>query len=209
MKMTRLSVHRALMELKTLDKRIERATKATFVGYKVGEEGTPSNYKSVQEFIDTVKNNHQSVRDLIKRRNAIKAAIIKSNAETSVEIAGVPMTIAEAIDRKAAISYEKALLAQFEHQYRTVQFKVQTEEQVMQQRIDKRVEDITGKDKKADVSEQEDIEKMVKRRYQPEIIDPLELRTYIEKFKQEIEDFELEVDPVLSESNGHTFIEVE
>lgn len=206
--MTRLSVHRALMELKTLDKRIERATKATFVSYKVGEEGVPANYKTIQEFVETVKDNHKSVTDLIKRRNAIKAAIIKSNAETTVEVAGVPMTIAEAIDRKSAIVYEKALLAQFEHQYRTILFKVQSEEQQMQQRIDKRVEDITGKDKKADVSEQEDIEKMVKRRYQPEIIDPLELRTYIEKFKQEIEDFELEVDPILSESNANTFIEV-
>ena len=54
---------------------------------------------------------------MIKRRNQIKSAIIASNAVTMVEVAGVRMTVAEAIDKKSSIGYEKELLARLSEQF--------------------------------------------------------------------------------------------
>lgn len=42
-----------------------------------------------------------------------------------------------------------------------------------------------------------------------EIIDPLNVKQQIEKLSNRIEEFESEVDAVLSESNATTFIEVQ
>ena len=63
--------------------------------------------------------------DLISRRNKIKSAIIMSNAKTVVEVAGKQMTVAEAIDKKSSIEYEKELLIHEEGQlYKIVKFEV-------------------------------------------------------------------------------------
>lgn len=45
-------------------------------------------------------------------------------------------------------------------------------------------------------------------KYQYEVIDPLKLEDEIEKLRKEIEDFELEVDSILTESNVMTQIEI-
>ena len=60
--------------------------------------------KSVQEFDDEARADLQSIRDLISRYNRLDAAILLANATTDIEVAGVTMT------RAAAINLRKTLL---------------------------------------------------------------------------------------------------
>ena len=109
--MEKMLVTKGLNELKLLDSRIHRKIEeGEFVG--AAKVSVPNiNGKMTKEaFKANAKADYQSIVDLIKRRNAIKAAIIQSNAITVVEVAGKRMTVAEAIDKKSAIEYEKTLL---------------------------------------------------------------------------------------------------
>lgn len=113
----KLTVTRALTELKTLDARINRKIQeGVFIGFTTGRNPVRG-YKNNEEFERDVKANYQSIQDLIKRRNIIKRTIVLSNANTYIEIAGKRMTVAEAIERKNSIQYEKELLKQMEKEY--------------------------------------------------------------------------------------------
>ena len=72
-------------------------------------------------FIDLKKNacsvSYQSILDLLERRTRIKASIVKSNAVTIVTIDGKTYTVADALERKRNIGYEKGLLSQMKYQW--------------------------------------------------------------------------------------------
>ena len=98
----KMSIHRALGELKTLEKRINKEiSNGNFIGIKMGSSNKDYNTKeNVENFNKMVKENLQSINDLIKRRKTIKELIVQSNANTIVEIANNKMTVASAIERK-------------------------------------------------------------------------------------------------------------
>lgn len=208
MSTTTMSIHRALAELKLLDKRIQRAVEKPFIGVTSGGR-PPKGYASVEEFSTELEANLVSAEDLIERRNKIKAAIIASNAVTSVVIAGVPMTVAEAIDRRdTGLDYDKKLLGVLKHQARQVEVKLAAD----QERLEEKAEMyITNMFDKKDEHKQEEID-AAREKYiansQLNLIDPSTLRLEIETLEKKIEDFELEVDFSLSESNTVTMITV-
>ena len=100
--MAKYSIHRALAELKLLDKRITKTIdNLKVITYK---KGNKLEYNiTEEEFKAVVEADMQSVKDLITRRKEIKEKIVKSNAETLVTIAGKEMTVAAAIERKESI----------------------------------------------------------------------------------------------------------
>lgn len=203
-----LTVHHALVELKTLDKRIQRALKEKFVGYIVGEEGLVAGYKDNKDFEKDAKANLESVEGLIKRRNLIKKLIIASNATTTVKIGEDEMTVAAAIDRKDAISYEKNLYETLRMQYANVQREVQNAENTMNHHIEARTDGMNGATK-VSKKEREEIEGMVERRYKPTLIDPIDIAAQMKALIKQIEDFESQVDAALSVSNATTTINLE
>lgn len=98
-----MNIHDALVELKTLGKRIStEISKMQIVGT------APANKADSEEahvFRVKARASLVSVADLRRRRMAIKAAVVKSNATTMVEINGRPFSIAEVIEmRKEYIS---------------------------------------------------------------------------------------------------------
>ena len=94
----RLTVHRALAELKTIDSRITKAinTSKFVIANKHSNEKIDG--KPISEVRENMKSAYQKVTDLIARRNAIKRAVVLSNANTNVVVNGVTYTVAEAID---------------------------------------------------------------------------------------------------------------
>lgn len=205
----KMSIHRALAELKTLDKRIKRETQGTFVTMQVGNE-PPRSYKSTEEFNKEAEASFFSVKDLIKRRNQIKKKIVASNASTKVKIGNEEMTVAEAIDRKdTGIAYDKQLLDSLRHQLNRVEREIEAERQTMEIRLDKRIDaDLGSKDRKDNAAEVESITESFLKRYKPNMVDPISIKKVIKEMTESIEDFEKEVDFVLSESNTTTFIEI-
>lgn len=107
MEKEKMSLHRALAELKLLDSRIERGIN-TIVPIGVQQTGRKVNgHYDKAEFEKEVIADFQSVTDLIARRQLIKSAIVQANATTSVKIGGVDYKIAEAINQKVLIDAKK------------------------------------------------------------------------------------------------------
>lgn len=206
-----ISVQRALTELKGLDSRIRKATSARYVGRKKKSADAVYNTNlGVDKFNADVEANYQSVTDLIARRNKMKAAVVLSNATTKVVIGDVEMTVAEAIERKESICYDKNLLRELKRQYESVITNVATENATVERDIKENIALLVSKDKTVDIAKEiQAITDSTKAQREWEVIDPLDLKTKIETLEERIQTFEEEVDYVLSTSNVQTMIEIE
>lgn len=204
-----LTITRALAELKMLDKKINRAiSESTFAGFVVGKNPM-TGFNNVEEIETTAKSNYQSVNDLISRRNKIKSAIVVSNATTQVEVGEYAMTVAEAIERKTSIEYDKQLLNKMKNTYSTIVNHVDRVNDEVKQRLDKHLETLYGKEGKVKAGENEELIKPFLQENEAKFIDPLKLKNKIEQLESEIEQFEMEVDHALSEINTLTRITIE
>lgn len=204
--MTQISITRALAEIKSLNDRIEKATRqAAFITITTG--GKIVNGGDLQATSNQLKANLQSVQDLIARRATVKAQIIRSNAVTNVTINGVEMSVAEAIERKGSIDKERTLLAVLAQQLNTVRTTVERNNVAMQGRIDTMLQAAVGKERKATEEELEAISKPYTASNVTAPLDPSGLETVIQKLEADINGFIFEVDFVLSEANAKTLIE--
>jgi len=98
-----MNLHDALVELKTLGKRINSEINNMQIVATVPVSSLAS--EDVAKFKETARATLCSVADLRRRRFAIKAAVVQSNATTMVEVNGRQMSIAEIIEmRKEYIS---------------------------------------------------------------------------------------------------------
>jgi hypothetical protein len=204
--MTQISITRALAEIKSLNDRIEKATRNTvFATVTVG--GKTTNGQDLQTATNLLTSNLQSVQDLIKRRQAVKAAIIRSNAVTTVTINGVDMSVAEAIERKGSIDKERALMSVLQQQLGQVRTVVERNNVQMQQRIDTMIQTAVGKERKATEEELDAISKPYTASNITSPLDPNGVEAVISKMESDINGFLFEVDFVLSEANAKTLIE--
>ena len=105
----RMSIHRALAELKTLDARINSACSGTFV-YANKKSNAKISGMSIEDAKKFLVGNYDRAKDLIERRKKIKSAIVESNAKTEVEVAGIKMTVADAIERKSSKAGAKFII---------------------------------------------------------------------------------------------------
>jgi len=201
-----ITVTRALAQVKSLNDRIERATATTFVSHTVG--GKHHTGKTAQEIEVQLKQNLQSVQDLITQRAKVKAAIVRSNAVTQVTINGVAMTVAEAIERKGSIQLDKALLNQLSVQASQQRAVVERANVQMQQRLDDLIKTTASKDRKVEESDIKAISEPFERNNKAVLLDPNDVAQVIQKLERDILDFEEEVDFALSEVNAVTKITV-
>lgn len=204
----KMSVTRALAELKLLDKRIHTVmNSAKFVDFSIGEKAV-NGYASNKEYEDKVKSAYQSVKDLIKRRNDIKSAIVLSNAMTKVKIADKEYTVAEAIERKTSIQYEEQLMQKMKNEYTKVTNNINRKNEEVKEELNRKLDALYGREAKTKVDENNELVKSYRNDNEAKMIDPLYIRSTYEKLEQEIDEFLSEVDFVLSTSNTLTEIEV-
>ena len=136
MQKEKMSVHRGLAEIKLLDSRIGRAiTEGIYCTHN-----KRSNQKiqgmEIQDFKDKIiKSSFDKVEELIKRRQRIKSAIVKSNAMTDVEIAGNKMSVAEAIERKISIEHDREFLNKLKQQYSTALLNIERNNATLMQHM--------------------------------------------------------------------------
>ena len=203
--MRRMTITEGLAELKLLNKRIEKAIYKDFIWSAKKADMTEAETAKYKEIAEA---NMKSVEDLIANRNAIKAAIVKSNAVTKVTIAGNEMTVAEAIERKTYIESEKMLLNEWRRQFTQAINNVATQNDRVQSRIDNMLSQIASSTK----SDIEEAQRVMSETYMAnngwDIFDPIDLKSKIEELDEKIDQFEKNVDIVLSVSNAVTMIEV-
>ena len=212
--MREISITRALSELKLLDQKIEKQLDvASFVETRKAKVDKVKNgLMTVKEFEEKAKATYQSVKDLIEQRKRIKSAVVKSNAETIVEVAGVKYTVADAIERKNSIQYEKDLLSTLKSNLAQATQKIESANMRLEQDIQRMVEGFVGKDTQNNKDVVETAQKMADSKRKNEqlvFVDPLNAKVLIETMETEIIEFENEVDMCLSEINAQTTIEIE
>ena len=204
-----MTVHEALCELKIIGDRIDSATNRMFI-----IANKHSNKKidgvSIEETVETIKSNYQKVNDLITRRNAIKRAVVDSNAKTKIIIGDKEYTVAEAIEmNKSGIYYQEQLMRTLNSQYIKNQNIVKMNNDAVENKADNYVADIYGNKDSNNTADIEAARKGYVEAQSYELIDPINIKKEIEKLEAEIALFKTKVDSQLSISNAVTTIEIE
>lgn len=206
--MAKISITRALSELKTLDDRIDRLHQDAYVSVAVGGKLPKYPSYTIETLSTEMKASYQSFQDLLARRNKIKCALVVSNANTTVAIGEVSMTVAEAIERKNSIGKESAMIQVLTNQLnRTIQTIEQGNLEV-KRRLDVMLESTFGKDRRPSEEDYKAVAKPFMDTNEVKIVDPLNLQSLIAQMQKSVDDFQLNVDVALSEVNARTEIEV-
>lgn len=205
--MRTMTVTEGLVELKTLDKRISKARGAGYVscGKKKADE---VNGVKKADMESAIKANYDSILDLMENRAKIKAAIVKSNAETELIVGKEKMTVAEAIERKSSIEYDKALLGVMAAQYENAKLQVDAQNHALEGTIEKMTQRLSESDKQNLATEQKALAEAYTKDNEWGLIDPLDIGAKIKELDERIDTFESNVDTALSLSNAVTMIEV-
>lgn len=208
----KMTVHRALAELKIIDARIEKAIIDTTFCVANKHSNSKIQGVSIKEFEQKIHGDYNKAIDLIRRRNAIKRAVVLSNAVTNVEIGGEKYTVAEAIEMKNhGIVFKETLLEQLEQQYNQTQAELLEKNGAeLEKRAEQYIIGMYGNKELATVKNEEAEKAMkeyiVNNTY--DFIDPLKVTEKIDKLEKEISDFKANVDAALSTSNAITEITV-
>lgn len=206
----KMTVHKALAELKILDARIQGATNnGVYVAVKKNNQEKISG-KSVEDFKAAAKADYDRAYDLIKRRNAIKRAVTLSNATTPVKIGDDEMTVVEAIDMKNhGMEYYIKLRDMLTLQLGRANTTLEKNNDALQSKAEQFVTGLNagGEVKKGSEEYTSTMNNYIKANTM-ELIDPLSLERKIQELDDKINAFMPEIDAALSVSNAITTIEI-
>lgn len=210
------TVHKALAELKTMDARIDKAIRDTTYVLAVKHSAEKINGMTVANFKDKMKSGYQKAMDLIARRDAMKRAVVLSNATTKVKVGDKEYTVAEAIEMKNhGMEFRSALLRQMNSAYTSAQNELNRNSG---ETLEKKAEQyvlavIAAQPKDSKMSVDSDAMKALRKTYIEnnayDLVDPLDVTKIMEALDAEINEFNAEVDAALSVSNALTIIEFE
>ena len=207
-----MTVHKALCELKMLDKRINES----IMSAEFCRANKHSNVKidggTIAEYEAAAVSKYQSTMDMIVRRDAIKRAVVASNAATEVTIGGNRYTVADAVElRRHGLSYRRTLLQAMTLQLKRVRSTIEQKNgEELTRAADKMVEVYYGRqtDVKAITEEMKATREKFIEDNTYELLDPIRVENRIRELDKEITAFETEVDSALSVSNAVTEITV-
>lgn len=212
----KMTVHKALAELKTMDDRIARAIRDTTYVLAVKHSAEKINGMTVQNFKEKMRSGYQKATDLIARRDAMKRAVVLSNATTKVKVGENEYTVAEAIEMKNhGMEFRSTLLRQMNSAYVTAQSELNRNSG---ETLEKKAEQyvlavIAAQPKDSKMSVDSDAMKALRKTYIEnntyDLVDPLDVTKIMETLDAEINEFNAEVDAALSVSNALTVIEFE
>lgn len=211
-----MTVHKALAELKIIDDRINKAiTSGTYV-----VANKHSNQKihgmTIDEFKTQMQADFKKVSDLIARRNAIKRAVVASNAVTKVKVGDTEYTVAEAIEMKNhGMEFKEYFMRAIYTQYVRAKNELDLNSG---DPLEKRAEQyvlsvIQAQPKDSKMAVDSDAMKNLRAQYikdnQYDIIDPIGVKNVIDGLDTEVSEFLTEVDAALSVSNAITVLDIE
>lgn len=212
----KMTVHKALAELKVIDSRINKAINEGVYVVANKHSNEKIQGKTINEFKEHMKSCHNKVSDLINRRNAIKRAVVLSNACTKIKVGNNEYTVAEAIEMKNhGMEFKTNYMRTIANQNYTAQSEINRNSG---EAIEKRAEQyvlsvIQAQPKESKMSVDSDAMKSLRKTYIEnntyDLIDPLNVNKIIEDMSNEIDEFNTDVDAALSVSNALTVIEIE
>lgn len=208
----KMTIHQALAELKMLTKKIDQHYNDTYVTYKLKKVDKIRGV-AVSEIAAAMGSDYQSVRDLIKRYDMIKSAIVASNAETTVVIGSDTYTVAHAIDIKNHIIPRlQNVLRNLQSQYERVTVCVDEENEKAYSIAEMKAKDAMGVngEKQADPDVLKKLIDVSVENNLKEVVWPkgIDIKKEIENLSDYIDTFSTNVDAALSVSNALTNIEI-
>ena len=212
--MAKMSITRGLAELKSLAERIDEATKSGMyvaVLKGKGDRRTVHNSpKSIETVTSEINASYQKVAALLLRRQAVKKAIIESNATVMVKIGEETMTVAEAIERKNSIGLQATFYQFMRKNYIEAANAVTNGNRVLDDQIEKAVVAAYGNDSKNKPSKEayDAVAEPRRNDHELSLLDPQNITAKIDELAAKLNTFSTEVDFVLSESNARNEIEV-
>ena len=201
------SITALLCELKLLSARIEKEVSSASFVVSVKGDKAPQGFKDSAAFNAKAKSSLDSIKAMIERRNKIKAAVVASNAITMVKVGASEYTVAEAIERKSSIGFEKSLLQRLVSQFKLATGQAELANRQEEGRLDNQLITILGKDK-TDAAMVKTITDNFWKENKSAVLDPCDATTLGDKLSKEIEDFLNNIDIALSISNAKTEIEI-
>lgn len=202
----KISITRALAELKLLDSRIEKKiNESEFVHFVSKKKAV-----NIDMLNRLSKGNFQSIMDLLDRRSKLKNAIILSNAKTMVKLCDKQLTVAEVIEKKQIIPMYKSLLQKLRTNRDSVNYQVDRSTSQLENDLQKILEINFGKSNnlKTNSDDIETISKTYRENNKCDMLDCIDINNKIKEIEEFIEQYETESNFVLSESNAITLIEV-
>ena len=145
-----MTIHEALREIKTLDKRIrDTANRLNSACAVTKKRDKTIGSETIEEWSKRQRETYDSFVDLCRRRNAIKMGISESNAKTTIVIPAyseTPISVAAAIDlQKYALQYEEQLVNNLTFNYDKVKKDYDKAMAQVEAQADKIVENTFGK----------------------------------------------------------------
>jgi len=206
--MEKMTIHRALSELKLIDAKIEKQINEVLPSGILQKGKLVNGYIQETEFEKAAKSKYDSVNDLINRKNKIKSAIVAANGVTQVKVAEKQMTIADAINFKAVIKFKKKLIETLRQRHKQAVGELNKHNEAVNQNVQRILEATFGKENvKVGKEDVEAVRKPYLEANEFHLFDPLKVDETVEKLEKEVSEFEAEVDAVLSEINAITIIE--
>lgn len=209
----KMSLTKALLEIKLTDKKILKSiNESKFIDIyqeMQKDRGTLLGHQPVDKFKENALSKFQSINDLFDRRQKIKAALSKKNAETMIKIGKKEYSIAEAIELKKSIDIHNKFLLTMKNQYFDVQKRIEQHNNKLDGQVYEMLAKNLGKEVKPDSEDYNIISKPFLEANKLKIIDPLDIKEKFEKLESEIEEFYNNVDCALSEINSKTEIEID
>lgn len=208
----KMTVHKALCELKTLDDRIRKAIEGSVFVFANKHSNTKVSGLTVSAYCEEIKSAYQSATDLMARRDAIKRAVVLSNATTKVTVDGKEYTIAEAIEMKNhGVPTQQTLLNKLRNDSRKARRMAdENNGEMLEMRADEYIKNLYAN---ADMKNLSDEVKKMRADFMAsqvmEIVDPIKVNEEIERLETLINSFTVEIDAALSVSNALTEITVE
>lgn len=206
----KMTIHRALSELKLIDSKITKGIEAIEPTGIYQKDKLVNGIITKKDFIKKAKGKFQSVQDLIARKNKIKSAIVKINGITMVEVSEIEMTIADAITFKTVIELKKLLILNITDKNKKVLGKFKTENETINAVALNNAKIMLGRQDDGNVKPTDEDVKAITdpfiKRNEYHLLDPLNCTKLIDELQEEVEQFDSEVDAVLSEINAITEI---
>lgn len=211
-----MTVHQALAELKVIDDRIMKAVSSGVYVVSNKHSNDKINGVTVSKYKENMKAAYQKASDLIVRRNAIKRAVVLSNATTKVTVGGEEFTVAEAIEMKNhGMEFKRIFMETMNIQFSRAKNEIyKNSGEMLEEKAEKYIlAFIQAQPKDSKMTANDETVKALRKDYIErntyDLIDPLNIEERIATMQDEIDKFNVEIDAALSVSNATTTITFE
>lgn len=210
----KISVTRALAEIKSLTARIQTKTSESLfvaVSKGTGDQRTVADSTVAPATLENrIRADFQSLSDMLARRDMLKRKVIASNGVVKVTIGGEEFTVAEALERKGSIALTLSILEVVRQQFTVCTTKAMQLNNALNAEIEKAVQMAYGNEKgKVDEQQYKAVAAPRIAKHEAALIDPINIEKWFAETNNTCMEFMTEVDFVLSEANAKTEIEIE